>query len=174
MIILFVENTSSQELSLLRLLQFVCVYSNFSSDLDLEIIKQGPLVRKTSLLGTKKQLWAVLTQNYLYVFKDENDDHPLEIVFIEGCFIEPLDEDDDLFGFEVIKDVERSRKEVFYAPSAALRVEWIKELRMAAHTFPVTEKYRFGKKIGVGKFAVVYEAWSLENGKLLLLSFLSD
>lgn len=113
-----------------------------------------------------KSRWVLINGRFLYFFKQRQNMEAQFVIFLEGCFIECLEDDEfgneGYYGFEIIT---KTHKHTMYARSVEDRRTWIRMLRRAAKTQAVEEFYELKKSIGKGKFAVVYEAVNKNNGK---------
>jgi calcium/calmodulin-dependent protein kinase I len=114
------------------------------------------------MLQTKSR-YCVLTSKFLFIFKDESESLPMRIIFIGGCYIEYLSEDDQVtdghFSFAIIqgdKADESQNKDIFTARSAEERKLWVTELRKCAKTVPISEVYEILHPIGKGKFSTIH------------------
>ena len=149
-------------------------------DDDASILLEGVLYKRGKLLQQFLERYYVLRANFLYGFKAAADLQPARITFLEGCDISI--ESPDTFasiGYYgiVIKNIEMETlpdgksseievSKILYAKTPEKRKEWVKVLRMAAKTVPFEEKYHLGKKIGKGKFSLVYECTCLDDAEL--------
>eukprot|EP00475_Leptophrys_vorax_P037543 TRINITY_DN6486_c0_g1_i7.p1 TRINITY_DN6486_c0_g1~~TRINITY_DN6486_c0_g1_i7.p1 ORF type:complete len:765 (+),score=168.23 TRINITY_DN6486_c0_g1_i7:343-2295(+) len=132
------------------------------------VIRSGPLYRKSSVMKQWKRRWYILTPNFLYCFKKQNDEQPERVTFIEGCYIEfqLTDDEPGYFGFEVIRgdENEEQTKLILYAQSVEDRQRWVADMRKSAKTVPITDIYDIGAQIGKGKFSLVHFAYEKSTG----------
>eukprot|EP00808_Paulinella_micropora_P012134 g12520.t1 len=121
--------------------------------------------RHSNSLGTRpgkhwKERFLVVRSSFLYYYGAKDQKRPKEVLFLLGCFIDPLPSDEyskeGYFGFELSTPSERTM--VFYCRNTQQRRTWIKVLREAAKAHPIQDFYKIGKEIGKGKFATVYQA----------------
>ena len=95
-----------------------------------------------------------LKDNLLYCYR-KGEDYPSEMIFMLGCFIEPIQEI-SRYGFIISHDYKSPLK--LFGLSRDDRDDWIKALTEASHTIQIDDDYTFHMVIGTGKFSNVYRA----------------
>jgi hypothetical protein len=131
-------------------------------------VTEGFLYKKGKrLVEIMRKRWFVLKDNFLYYFKHKNDTKPGGIIFLEGCFIEPLKKVDgeDYFGIEIVISEEKGSTRNLYAKSEKDRDDWVAALRAAAQVYNFLDFYDIGKELGTGKFSAVHECRHKLTGK---------
>lgn len=133
--------------------------------------KEGYLVKIGKRMGLQKQLWFVLKDHFLYTYKKRGDTVPLQVLFMQGCFVEAVTHDTAntklKFGIEMIVSETSTKKvnRLYYAESAEERNAWITFLQEHANVHNVDDYYTVGRELGFGKFSVVREAISKSTGE---------
>lgn len=110
--------------------------------------------------GIRKR-WYVLRDNFLYYFHSHTHQIPAGIMFIEGCFVEPLPVTKiatrSYYGFKLILSEEKESSKTVYLETEQERREWIKQIEKAALVYNFHDYYNIGNEIGNGMFSRVYE-----------------
>jgi serine/threonine protein kinase len=106
-----------------------------------------------------RKRWFVLKDNFLYWFKDPRELRPAGIIFIEGCFVDPIPESPhrDLFAFEIVVSEEKGKSKMLFAKTAQERDDWMNAIKKASQVFEFSDFYELGKELGTGKFSAVHE-----------------
>ena len=124
--------------------------SEFNSDAGYVYIKKG---RKLELF------FLTLNKNMLYIFEDELSYLPNEVIFIEGCYIDILNDFQrtNKHGMR-LQHVSETFKEVYlYCDNAIARDSWANVLRQSAKARVLEDHYTIQEQLGVGKFSKVYK-----------------
>jgi len=144
--------------------------------------QRGTLWKIGSKLKNFIARYYVIREKFLYTFKRENDEFPINVMFIAGWFIDAVDDhhrDKGWYGVELMppnSDVldsddestrisNRAKGKVLYAKSAAERDEWVGALQVAARTISIRRHYEIGRTLGKGHFSVVHLGTHRETGK---------
>jgi calcium/calmodulin-dependent protein kinase I len=96
--------------------------------------------------------------------KDDSESLPLQIIFIGGCYIEYIGEDENVtdshYAFSIIqgdKCGDSQNRYVFVAKTSTERKSWVGELRKCAKTIPISDVYDIlNPVIGKGKFSTIH------------------
>lgn len=129
-------------------------------------------------MGRQKQLWCVLKDHFLYTYKKRGDTAPLQVLFMQGCFVEAVTHDTGnsklKFGIEMIVSETSTKKvnRLLYAESAEERNAWITFMQEHANVHNVQDYYTLGREIGFGKSSVVHEAFSKATGELFAIKII--
>eukprot|EP00475_Leptophrys_vorax_P033277 TRINITY_DN5207_c0_g1_i1.p1 TRINITY_DN5207_c0_g1~~TRINITY_DN5207_c0_g1_i1.p1 ORF type:complete len:470 (+),score=133.24 TRINITY_DN5207_c0_g1_i1:1404-2813(+) len=121
---------------------------------------EGFLWRPGSLLTGSKKRWVVLRDNFLYAFKSPKDRKPNAVIFLEGCFVESVDDEKHSkhpFGVEIVFNEEKNKSKSFFAETAAERDVWLAKLKHSAQVYEFLDYYEMGPEVGTGKFSSVHE-----------------
>ena len=140
-----------------------------------QAVVEGYLKKVGARLKTIMSRWYVLRDNYLYCYMKPGDLQPAHVFFLEGCFVEPVNHEEQnrklRYGIEIIMrdnlatQEEPRKSRILYAHSSESRAQWINSIRMHANVHSIEEYYRLGPELGVGRFSSVREGVSLRSGK---------
>lgn len=103
---------------------------------------------------------SFITKNYflkdsLFYSYSGNETYPSEMIFMLGCYIEPIQEG-SRFGFIITHDYKSPLK--LFGKFKEDRDEWVKVLVHASHTMQIQDDYKFQRICGTGKFSTVYRS----------------
>lgn len=116
--------------------------------------------------------YYLLSGNCLFYYAHENDVRPKGVIFLTGCLIESVREEDmalkGYYGFELlhqdhlssgieIPSTSRHTKRVLYCKSEEERERWVFALQHAAQVVPIEDDYVIGREVGRGRFSIVCE-----------------
>jgi serine/threonine protein kinase len=121
---------------------------------------EGYLYIPGNLISGPKKRWVVLRDNFLYVFKSPKDQKPNGVIFLEGCFIESIDDEKNLkypYGIDIVFNEEKNKSRAFLAENKEERDEWLNNLKSAAQIYDFNQFYEMGAELGTGKFSSVHE-----------------
>lgn len=135
--------------------------------------EEGYLWKKGKFFHQLSKRYYLLSGNCLYYYSKKDDVRPRGVVFLTGCIIERIADNDmalkGYFGFEILhNDVcaghetakhehHRHDHRVLYCKSEGERDRWVVALQHAAHVVPIEDDYVIGKELGRGRFSVVCE-----------------
>ena len=137
-----------------------------------EIGRKGTLYKIGSKFKSFISRYYVIKEKFLYTFKKQNDQFPINVVFIAGWYIQSIDDDHINKGWYGVKlqpptvddgDKNGGKKKrkgqegkILYSKSKKDRDEWVKALQIAAATISIKQHYTIGKTLGKGHFSVVH------------------
>lgn len=138
---------------------------------------------KTSHVATR---YFVLVGNCLYYYVHKTDVKPRGLIFLGGCQIEQLSDDESAsstqtkFGFRIVNlDAERlgQRQHTLYAQSKEDRDRWVEVLcatlsgdgAMRHGAYDVKRQYELGEELGTGRFAVARRAVDKTSGAIVAI-----
>jgi hypothetical protein len=100
----------------------------------------------------------VLKNNMLFQYRDSDALMPVEVIFIECCYVDKVTDYifSTKFGFRVSHSSEKFKEIVLYCDSVAERDAWVLRLRQAAQSRNINEYYKIYGRIGNGKFSTVH------------------
>ena len=101
----------------------------------------------------------------LYIYSDELSYLPSEVIFIEGCYIDVVNDfaRTKKHGLR-LSHVSDTFKEVFlYCDNAIARDSWVNTLRQAAEHRVLEDHYTIQEQIGIGKFSTVHKCTHKET-----------
>jgi len=130
-----------------------------------DIVHQGHLYKPGRRSKRFVQRYFILRGQFLYQFKKEKDSIPSETVFLQGYFVEAL-QDSKHYGLRLVPPdgFAEMKTRCLYSHDFADIQKWIKSLRQAANTQDINQHYDIGKQIGMGHFSCVYEATAKDTG----------
>lgn len=132
---------------------------------------EGYLMKVGKTLKQPTQRYYRVRDSFLYTFQKESDVKPSDVLFLQGCFIEPVNHEDKFknpklrYGLEIIVSEEPRTSRVLYAKTAEERANWIRVLQLHANVHNIEDYYTIGRELGVGRFSHVYAAVSKATGK---------
>jgi len=164
-----------------------------SSEVLHQLGRKGTLYKIGSTFKSFVARYYVIKEKFLYTFKKQNDDLPINVVFIAGWYINEVNDhhvDKGWYGVELIPpamDAVQEAKEskdnkdghghghahakkekygykVLYSKSKKDRDEWVRCLQIAAATISIHKHYKIGKTLGKGHFSVVHLGTHIETG----------
>lgn len=121
--------------------------------------KSGWLMEKTRSADYKK-VYAVLRSSTLLLYPSPAAALASKVVFLEGCFIEPLSEfsQGKNHGFSITHQYEGFKPMSFWTSSKKESDTWVMKLQGAAKARRLEDFYEILERIGSGKFSDVYLA----------------
>lgn len=139
--------------------------------------KEGYMFKIGKRMGRQKQMWYILRDHFLYSFKKRKDEVPKQVLFMEGCYIEAVNHEQQhaklKYGIEVIVSEQPKKVSRFlYAESIEDRNSWISSLQEHANVHNVDDYYVVGRELGVGRFATVREAISKSTGEMFAIKII--
>jgi len=107
-----------------------------------------------------QKMFVALKNTMLLSYSNSASAMPSSVIFLEGCFIESIEEVGASLGFglEVTHQFGGFKEVTMWCSSEEERNDWLQKLVQAAKTRKVEEYYEFKEKIGTGKFSDVYTA----------------
>jgi serine/threonine protein kinase len=129
----------------------------------------GWLYKVGRMFKSSKKRWHVLQETMLYTFNDPEDHTPKHVLFLNGCYVDMINDADKesqrMFGFTIVsQNKSKEDSKTLYAHSPEERDNWVAALRKASHVIPIEEQYIVGKKLGEGRFSVVKSCISKRTG----------
>ena len=98
----------------------------------------------------------LLKHSVIIVCEEENNTDPIEIICLEGLEVNKIFEENQGFGFYIShRDGFYPAKKIFLK-NEAIRDDWNESLKYFKGG-AIENVFAMGKKIGTGKFSVVYE-----------------
>ena len=99
----------------------------------------------------------------------QTDVKPSHVLFLEGCFVEPVNHEERnrqcRYGIEIILSEEAHKSRFLYASSSAQRQQWMDAIRYHANVHSVEDYYDIREELGVGRFSSVRMGVSKQSGK---------
>merc|ERR1719242_695393 len=155
--------------------------STSSSNLK-RMVQRGTLWKIGSKLKNFIARYYVIREKFLYTFKREHDQFPINVMFIAGWFIASIDDnhrEKGWYGVELMSPNSEGQSEeesasqrraklggkILYAKSDSERDEWVRCLQIAARTISIRRHYQIGKTLGKGHFSVVHLGTHRETKK---------
>lgn len=144
---------------------------------------EGTLWKKgKSFFHMLSRRYYLLIGKCLYYFLNSTDIRPKGVIFLSGCIIEKIKDDDMVlrgyYGFEILQqDIYSGRNEkesehhhhhekrILYCRSAEELDQWVTTLQHAAQVIPIEDDYVIGKELGRGRFSIVYECVHKATGR---------
>lgn len=129
--------------------------------------KEGWMFKVGTRFGILKKKWFVLRDSFLYLFNGEFDRKPAAVIFLEGCFVEPLDDAKQSkcpFGIEIVVSDDKSKSKIFWCYTEEDRNEWLDLIKNAAQVYEFDDYYEMGCELGTGKFSSVRECTNRASG----------
>lgn len=127
------------------------------SILTLAETKTGWLTQKSRNEESKK-LFAILRSNTLLLYLSSASPFPCNVIFLEGCFIDPVVEfsQGNMHGLSISHVYEDFKPMSFWTNTKQERDQWLMRLQTAAKARKIDEFYELKERIGSGKFSDVY------------------
>ncbi|KAH0480783.1 MAG: uncharacterized protein KVP18_002289 [Porospora cf. gigantea A] len=124
-----------------------------------DVSMEGIMYKK----GRHSHLWRtryyVLVKNVVYYYKRRHDSAPEGYIFLEGCYIEPIESTKNRrFGMAVVYAGEVQMRRELWCDNLSVRDAWIRRMRRSTNQQSVEATYVIKDRIGRGKFSVVYRA----------------
>lgn len=151
-------------------------FSCFGSDHDLKVAttatqsfhpeKAGWLYRKTLESSVTEKLYVVQRSTMLLVFNNPSTLLPNSVIFLEGCYIDPLAEfsQTQRHGFSISHQFGSFKQVSFWTQSKDERDDWVRRLCLLAKTSKVEDFFDFKERLGSGRFSDVFKAVELRTG----------
>lgn len=119
--------------------------------------KTGWLTQKFRNEESKK-VFAILRSNTLLLYISPSAPFPCSVVFLEGCFIDPVVEfsQGNTHGLSIAHVYEGFKPLSFWTNTKQERDQWLLRLQAAARSRKIDEFYEIKERIGSGKFSDVY------------------
>jgi hypothetical protein len=129
---------------------------------------EGYLFKIGARLRGFRKRWYFLSHKFLYWFHASTDTTPAGVVMLEGAYVKPVDDAHAprYFGLSLLPASASgdAAPRLLYARTEVERNEWVSMLRRACRTVAFDESYRMGRRLGQGRFSVVYEATRCDSG----------
>lgn len=111
------------------------------------------------------KMFVALKNNMLLSYPNSSSAMPTSVIFLEGCFIETIEEVGGSLGFglEITHQFGGFKEVSMWYASEEERNDWLQKLVQGAKTRKVEEYYEFKEKIGTGKFSDVYSALEMST-----------
>ena len=124
------------------------------------------MYRKTRDSDVTDKVFVVLRSNMLLVYTNPSSPMPNSVIFLEGCFIDPLAEfsQTQRHGFSISHQYENFKQVSFWCAVKEDRDEWVQRLGQIARTSKVEDFYEFKDRLGTGKFSDVFKVVELQTG----------
>lgn len=121
--------------------------------------KSGWLLEKTRTADFKK-VYSVLRGNTLLLYSTPAASLASKVIFLEGCFIDPLSEfsQGKNHGFSITHQYEGFKPMSFWTSSRKERDNWVIKLQVSAKARRLEDFYELQERLGSGKFSDVYLA----------------
>jgi serine/threonine protein kinase/Ca2+-binding EF-hand superfamily protein len=125
----------------------------------------GYVYLKNKHTKSPSKKWAVLNNSILMIYHDSEDTSPENVIFLEGCYIDSIEDhfDNSIHGISISHQNERFKEIYLWLKVVAERNEWQKRLQKAAHSKKFEDSYILSKRLGHGKFSDVYECIEKAN-----------
>eukprot|EP01084_Bolivina_argentea_P194624 333950_1 len=126
------------------------------------IHKKGIL--HTYKIGILRSRYYVLAHKCLYIFKNENDYLPIDVVFIFRWYVNNFDQYGD-YGMHLKPPYNDNIEYILYCSSDQNRNEWIQKLKVATCNISIATHYKIGKRVNKGQFSVIHSVIDKKSGK---------
>jgi len=128
--------------------------------------KEGWLQQRSRPNDNIKRVFAKVKGNILLLCSSPEAPLASSVVFLEGCFIDPLLEftQGQEHGFSITHQFEGFHPISFWTSSKSDRDTWVLRLRMVAKSRRMEDYYELRERLGSGKFSDVYSAIERETG----------
>ena len=112
-----------------------------------------------------KKVFVKVNGNILLLYSSPESHMASSVIFLEGCFIDPLMEfsQKNEHGFSITHQYEGFRPVSFWVGTKSERDMWVLRLRMAAKSRRMEDYYELKERLGSGKFSDVYSAVERET-----------
>eukprot|EP00743_Colponemidia_sp_Colp-15_P004051 GILK01004370.1.p1 GENE.GILK01004370.1~~GILK01004370.1.p1 ORF type:complete len:931 (+),score=151.79 GILK01004370.1:61-2793(+) len=125
----------------------------------------GPLYKLGRRTHGWKSRYYVLKDNLLYYYRSMDDTRPCGVIFLEGCFVEPLrDVKSNKYGLVITHESDLYPKHALYTQTEEERNQWLKKVQKGARVQNIEELYQMKEEIGHGKFSHVHVAVERSTG----------
>ena len=128
--------------------------------------KAGWLYRKTLESTVTDKVYVVQRSTMLLVFNNPSTPLPNSVIFLEGCYIDPLAEfsQTQRHGFSISHQFESFKQVSFWSVHKEDRDDWVRRLGQLAKTNKVEDFFEFKERLGSGRFSDVFTALELRTG----------
>lgn len=128
--------------------------------------KEGWVHQRLRPNENMRRVFARVKGNILLLSNSPEAPIASSVIFLEGCFIDPLIEftQGHEHGFSITHQFEGFRPVSFWTTSKSDRDAWVLRLRMAAKSRRMEDYYELKERLGSGKFSDVYTAIERETG----------
>lgn len=132
----------------------------------------GPhMIEKAGWMYTKprdgqqpaRKVFAMLRSTMLLVYVNPGTALPSSVIFLEGCFVDPLKESAGKHGFAISHQYEGLEEVSFWCSTKEDRQDWVTKLQQASKTRNIEELYDIKDRLGTGKFSDVHLGIELAN-----------
>lgn len=104
--------------------------------------------------------YYVIRGGFLYALKNKGSSITKEVIFLEGCFVEPVSGSTKLggkeFGFAITVSSHEEIVRLYYCSLKDERDAWVSAIRNESQVYYFEESYSLGLEIGTGKFSKVH------------------
>jgi serine/threonine protein kinase len=128
--------------------------------------KSGWVRRKTKEQTTADKVYIVLRSGMLLVYLTPSVPMPGSVIFLEGCYIDPLAEftQSQRHGFAISHQFEKFQQVSFWCDTKEERDEWVQRLSQSARSSKLEDFYNIRERLGSGRFSDVYKAVEISSG----------
>jgi calcium/calmodulin-dependent protein kinase I len=110
--------------------------------------------------GNYNLYYLMVSKNMLYVYEEPLSTLPLEVIFIEGCYVEKLDDysSSGKYGLKLSHHSDTFKEIQLYMDTQSGRDVLFKDLKRRAKSKSIEEFFTLQQKVGYGKFSEVFRA----------------
>ena len=113
----------------------------------------------------------ILRDNSVYIYNDRDQIFPSNIISLKGLYINQIknDKNSEYYGFVIFHEQKSFKPRVFYHRNQEVIQDWVKNLKEQANNLSFDAKYIRGRKLGNGKFSVVYQCKNQETQEIVAM-----